>query len=90
MTLHSHATTARTPVPVEHFRLPDIPECEPDEVTQFDQLFRTGLSHALAAHLGTPKPGWRANGWGRMADIAPSRWTWTLGMRCGDTVRRWG
>ena len=54
MTLHSHATTAKTPVPVEHFRLPDIPEREPDEVTQFDQLFRTGLSHALAVHLGNP------------------------------------
>ena len=54
MTLHSHATTAKPPVPVEHFRLPDIPEREPDEVTQFDQLFRNGLSHALAVHLGNP------------------------------------
>ena len=37
------------------FRLPDIPEREPDEVTQFDQLFKTGLSHALAVHLGNPE-----------------------------------
>ena len=37
------------------FRLPDIPEREPDEVTQFDQLFKTGRSHALAVHLGNPE-----------------------------------
>ena len=34
------------------FRLPDIPQREPDEVTQFDQLFKTGRSHALAVHSG--------------------------------------
>ena len=54
MTLHSRATTAK-PETAERFRLPDIPEREPDEVTQFDQLFRTGLSHALAVHLGNPE-----------------------------------
>ena len=53
MTLHSQATTARGE-PAARFRLPDIPEREPDEVTQFDQLFRNGLSHALAVHLGNP------------------------------------
>ena len=37
------------------FRLPDPPEREPDEVTQFDQLFRRGLSAALALHLGNPE-----------------------------------
>ena len=37
------------------FRLPDIPEREPDEVTQFDHLFKTGHSHALAVHLGNPE-----------------------------------
>ena len=46
--------TPTTPVP-GRFRLPDIPEREPDEVTQFDQLFKTGLSHALAIHLGHPE-----------------------------------
>ena len=51
MTHYSRAATAR-PEPAEAFRLPDIPERDPDEVTQFDQLFRTGLSHALAVHLG--------------------------------------
>ena len=48
-------THARTPGSAVRFRLPDIPEREPDEVTQFDQLFRTGLSHALAVHLGNPE-----------------------------------
>ncbi len=37
------------------FRLPDIPQREPDEVTQFDQLFKTARSHALAVHLGNPE-----------------------------------
>ena len=45
--------TLTSPYP-GRFRLPDIPEREPDEVTQFDQLFKTGLSHALAVHLGNP------------------------------------
>ena len=47
-------THAKTPGSAVRFRLPDIPEREPDEVTQFDQLFKTGLSHALAVHLGNP------------------------------------
>ena len=42
------------PVP-GRFRLPDIPEREPDEVTQFDQLFKTGRSYFLAIHLGNPE-----------------------------------
>ena len=37
------------------FRLPDPPQREPDEVTQFDQLFRRGLSASLALHLGNPE-----------------------------------
>ena len=36
------------------FRLPDIPEREPDEVTQFDQLTKTGHAHHLIQHLGNP------------------------------------
>ena len=54
MTLHSHSTTAKLET-AERFRLPDIPEREPDEVTQFDQLLRIGLFHALAVHLGNPE-----------------------------------
>ena len=36
------------------FRLPDIPQRDPDEVTRFDSLFRNGNSHHLAIHLGNP------------------------------------
>ena len=37
------------------FRLPDAPERELDEVTQFDHLFKSGNSHHLAVHLGNPE-----------------------------------
>ena len=43
------ATTQR------RFRLPDPPQREPDEMTQFDHLFKYGYSHALAMHLGNPE-----------------------------------
>ena len=36
------------------FRLPDPPEREPDEMTQFDQLTKTGNAYHLARHLGNP------------------------------------
>ena len=36
------------------FRLPDIPQREPDEVTQFDQLFQDGTAHHIVQHLGNP------------------------------------
>ena len=45
-------TTAKTPNPRRGFRLPDSPRREPDEMTQFDQLFKTGSSRDLAIHLG--------------------------------------
>ena len=53
-------TPTRKPVPSTYpspgrFRLPDIPQREPDEVSQFDHLFKTGRSHALAVHLGNPE-----------------------------------
>ena len=47
--------TPTPPVPASRFRLPDIPEREPDEVSQFDQLFKTGRSYSLAIHLGNPE-----------------------------------
>ena len=49
-------TTANTKTtqPPGRFRLPDPPQREPDEMTQYDQLFKTGNSHALAMHLGNP------------------------------------
>ena len=54
MTLHSHAATAK-PGPAGRFRLPDPPRREPDEMTQYDHLFKTGSSRDLAIHLGNPE-----------------------------------
>ena len=34
------------------FRLPDPPEREADEATQFDQLSKTGNAHYLIRHFG--------------------------------------
>ena len=55
MTTTKPNTVVRTPPVPGRFRLPDIPEREPDEVTQFDQLFKTGRSYFLAVHLGNPE-----------------------------------
>ncbi len=55
MTSHNRKPATLTPPSPGRFRLPDIPEREPDEVTQFDHLFKTGRSHALAVHLGNPE-----------------------------------
>ena len=44
-------TTAMAP---GRFRLPDPPEREPDEMTQYDHLFKTGNARYLAIHLGNP------------------------------------
>ena len=48
-------TFVKAPPPPDRFRLPDIPEREPDEATQYDQLFKTGRSYFLAVHLGNPE-----------------------------------
>ena len=45
-------TSAKTIKAPGRFRLPDIPDREPDEVTQYDQLFHRGLSNDLRVHLG--------------------------------------
>jgi len=45
------ATTRKSKAP-GRFRLPDIPDREPDEVTQYDRLFHRGLSNDLRVHLG--------------------------------------
>ncbi len=37
------------------FRLPDPPEREADEATQFDQLSKTGNAHYLIRHFGNPE-----------------------------------
>ena len=49
-------TTVRTPTTKSpgRFRLPDPPRREPDEMTQYDHLFKTGNTYHLARHLGNP------------------------------------
>ncbi len=48
------STTGNTPKVQQRFRLPDTPDREPDEVTQYDQITKTGSAHYLAQHLGNP------------------------------------
>ena len=48
-------TTGKTARVQKRFRLPDPPQREPDEMTQYDHLFKHGDSHALAVHLGKPE-----------------------------------
>ena len=54
MTTHTAKPVAVTNPTPGRFRLPDIPRREPDEVTQFNQLTRTGHAHHLIQHLGNP------------------------------------
>ena len=49
------ATDAKTTKSADRIRLPDPPQREPDEMTQYDQLFKTGASRDLAIHLGNPQ-----------------------------------
>ena len=55
MTTHTPKPSTRTSLSPGRSRLPDIPQREPDEVTQFDQLFKTGTAHHLIQHLGNPE-----------------------------------
>ena len=48
-------TFAKTFQAQVRFRLPDPPRREPDEMTQYDHLFKTGNSRYLALHLGHPE-----------------------------------
>jgi hypothetical protein len=48
-------TTAKISQVKGRFRLPDPPQREPDEMTQYDRLFKTGNSRYLALHLGSPE-----------------------------------
>ena len=45
-------TTAKK---IHTFRFPDPPEREPDDLTSFDHLSRTGNVYHLALHLGNPE-----------------------------------
>ena len=48
-------TFIKTAKPQGRFRMPDPPRREPDEMTQYDHLFKTGNSRYLALHLGHPE-----------------------------------
>ena len=54
MTTHTQKPATLTVPSPGRFRLPDIPQREPDEVTQFDQLFQDGTAHHIVQHLGNP------------------------------------
>ena len=49
---------AKTPppsAPAQPFRLPDIPEKHPDDMTSFKQLAESGIVHHLVRYLGNPE-----------------------------------
>ena len=48
-------TTIKASRSQSRFRLPDIPQREPDEMTSFEHLHKTGSSHHLIQHLGNPE-----------------------------------
>ena len=48
-------TTAKMPSPEGRFRLPDVPEREPDDMTSAEHLSETGLHHHLKQFLGHPQ-----------------------------------
>ena len=48
-------TTARTSKTRSRFRLPDLPEREPDDMTSAEHLSETGLHHHLKQFLGNPE-----------------------------------
>ena len=48
-------TFAKTSQVRGRFRLPDPPQREPDEMTSYDQLHKTGNSYHLTQHFGNPE-----------------------------------
>ena len=48
-------TTAKTSGAGGRFRLPDIPEKHPDDMTSFSHLAANGNAYHLAVHLGSPE-----------------------------------
>ena len=47
-------TTLKTTRSQSRFRLPDPPQRESDEMTSYDHLHKTGSSHHLIQHFGSP------------------------------------
>ena len=54
MTTANTPTKAPLPPELGRFRLPDIPEKHPDDMTSFKHLAENGMAHSLAVHLGNP------------------------------------
>ena len=54
MTTSDTAGRVKTPKTGSHFRFPDPPEREPDDMTSFNQLTPNGNVHHLIQHLGNP------------------------------------
>ena len=52
MTTSDTAGRVKTPKTGSHFRFPDPPEREPDDMTSFNQLTPNGIVHHLIQHLG--------------------------------------
>ena len=52
MTTSDTAGGVKTPKTGSHFRFPDPPEREPDDMTSFNQLTPNGIVHHLIQHLG--------------------------------------
>ena len=52
MTTSDTAGHVKTPKTGSHFRFPDPPEREPDDMTSFNQLTPNGNAHHLIQHLG--------------------------------------
>ena len=52
MTTSDTAGHVKTPKTGSHFRFPDPPEREPDDMTSFNQLTPNGIVHHLIQHLG--------------------------------------
>ena len=48
-------TTIKTNRSQSRFRLPDIPQREPDEMTSFDHIHMIGRAHYLVLHFGKPE-----------------------------------
>ena len=55
VSIDTDTARAKTGKGSARFRLPEPPQREPDEMTQYDQLFKTGNSYHLAQHLGRPE-----------------------------------
>ena len=54
MTTANTTGRVKTPKADDHFRFPDPPEREPDDMTSFNQLTLNGSVHHLIQHLGNP------------------------------------